>query len=71
MKIKHLNEELQKPNPDDVIVKKKIHDIIETHNIAIHMAEKLDEMTRLMSFISFFTNTFNVCFLIFVFGIVN
>jgi hypothetical protein len=71
VKIDLLNQELEKDQPSTSIINTKLAEIIKIHRIAISMAEKLDNITNVMSLCNFFTNTFNVCFLFFVFGTVS
>lgn len=71
VKIDLLNQELKADEPSEHVINKRLEEIIRTHRIAISMAEKLDEITRVMSLCNFFTNTFNVCFLFFEFGTVS
>lgn len=56
---------------NDEMVHRKIVEIVKAHGTAIHLSEKLNESTKLMSFINVFINTVMVCFLIFVFGNVS
>jgi hypothetical protein len=71
IKIKMLNIEIKQEKLSDQVFLKKLKSIVDLHRTAIHLAETLDDITNMMSFISFFINIFLVCFLIFNFSIVS
>jgi hypothetical protein len=71
VKIHLLNKELENDSSDEHLMLKKLESIIKNHRKAIYFAEKLDDITNVMSFLNFFVNIFLVCFLMFNFGIVR
>lgn len=69
IKIRLLNKDLGEYEKNDQTLQMRLESIVHLHRTAIHLAEILDDITNMMSFISFFVNIFLVCFLIFNFGI--
>lgn len=68
VKIFELENMLNNNVTNNQIIQQKIVEIVKTHRVAIQLSEKLNDATKLMSFINFFINILMVCFLIFVFG---